>query len=78
MSISDDRICVWIEDGIVYAGQKRIYTYDLEDNKGYIVKDFCAWYDVEDYRDKAILLAVKVSQEANLPLKLQLGRDNNG
>jgi hypothetical protein len=67
---ANDCVCVWIQDGTVYAGIKRIYySYDAAYNTGYVVKEFGYFDKVDEYKDDALLLALDVSTKAGLPMK---------
>lgn len=70
MSIASDYICVWIQDGIVYAGIKRIYDYD--ENTGYIVEKFGYFHETE-HRNAAKLLALEISEKSGFPFKQKWG-----
>jgi hypothetical protein len=67
MSVASDYICVWIQEGIVYAGIKRIYDYD--ENTGYVVEKFGYYYQRKEYENEARLLALEISDKADLPMK---------
>jgi hypothetical protein len=67
MSVASDYICVWIQEGIVYAGIKRIYDYD--ENTGYVVEKFGYYHQRKEYENEARLLALEISDKADLPMK---------